>query len=344
MENRFFSIIIAVYERSIELAELLQSLSKQTYKNFEVLVVDDGSKNRLESVANDYSTLLTIRYFYKENSGPGLSRNYGMQQAKGEYFIFLDSDTIVPNDYLSTINQALNNQYVDAFGGPDDADKSFNILQKAITFSMTSFLTTGGIRGGKKQINRFQPRSFNMGISRKVYELTNGFSDLRVGEDPDLSMRIWEKGLKTQLILDAKVLHKRRSTLKSFAKQVYQFGVARPILNQRHPNYKKISFWFPAVFLVGSILAFLLAFSSIFVHGFMKCILLVPILFWLIYLVLILIFATKRFNSFAVGVLSIFTTLIQFFCYGYGFIEAQIKLNILYQKPEKAFPRHFYQK
>ncbi|MDK7675161.1 glycosyltransferase [Weeksella virosa] len=344
MENLFFSIIIAVYERPIELIELLQSLSKQTYKNFEVLVVDDGSKNPLEYITNDFSTLLTIRYLYKENSGPGLSRNYGMQQAKGEYFIFLDSDTIVPKDYLSTVNQELNEDYVDAFGGPDDADKSFNILQKAITFSMTSYLTTGGIRGGKKQVNRFQPRSFNMGISRKAYELTNGFSKLRVGEDPDLSMRIWEKGLQTRLFLGAKVLHKRRSTLKSFAKQVYQFGIARPILNQRHPNYIKISFWFPAVFLLANIIAFLLSFSSLFVQGFIKKILLLPLLFWMFYLVLILVFATKRFGSFMVGLMSIPTTLIQFYCYGFGFLEAQIKLNILQQKPEKAFPRHFYLK
>lgn len=341
--NLFFSIIIAVYERQDELTELLESLSKQTIQNYEVLVVDDGSKNRLDKVVQQFQNQLQIRYFYKENSGPGLSRNFGMQHAKGDYFIFLDSDTIVPPNYLENVENELEHHLVDAFGGPDDADESFNDLQKAITFSMTSMLTTGGIRGGKKQISKFQPRSFNMGISRKAYKLTQGFADMRIGEDPDLSMRIWENGLQTRLFPQAKVWHKRRSTLNSFAKQVFQFGVARPILNQRHPHYTKITFWFPSVFFIGTIVAVWSFIFSFLLNENLSQILKIPIFILLIYIGLIFLSATLRFKNLKVGLLAIQTTFIQFFNYGYGFLLSQYKLNVLKQKAETAFPTHFHQ-
>ena len=244
-----FSIIIAVYNREDELNELLQSLTKQSDSDFEVIVVDDGSKNSLEPIVNSFQSKLDIHYFYKKNSGPAQSRNYGMGKANGNYFIFLDSDTIAPKNYIKTIRRELMENFVDAFGGPDAADEHFTDLQKAISFSMTSILTTGGIRGGKKHIGKFQPRSFNMGISRKAFENTGGFGDLRIGEDPDLSMTLWEKGFETRLIPEAEVFHKRRTSLNKFAKQVYEFGVARPILNQRHPKYAKLTFWFPTLFL-----------------------------------------------------------------------------------------------
>ena len=211
------SIIVAVYERQDELTELLSSLTKQTNSNFEMIIVDDGSKNKLDTVCAKFQDQLDIKYYYKSNSGPGKSRNYGMEKANGNYFIFLDSDTIIPSTYIQSVYDELSSNYVDAFGGPDDADESFNEMQKAITFSMTSFLTTGGIRGGKKQVGKFQPRSFNMGISRKAYEKTGGFAAMRIGEDPDLSMRLWENGFETRLFQDSKVIHKRRTSLKKFA-------------------------------------------------------------------------------------------------------------------------------
>ena len=335
------SIIIAVYERQDELTELLTSLTKQTDNLFEIIIVDDGSQNKLDTVCAKFENQLNLHYYYKTNSGPGKSRNYGMEKANGNYFIFLDSDTIIPSTYIASVKQELSTNYVDAFGGPDDADDSFTDMQKAITFSMTSFLTTGGIRGGKKQIGKFQPRSFNMGISRKAYEKTGGFADLRVGEDPDLSMRLWENGFETRLFSASKVIHKRRTSLKKFAKQVYQFGVARPILNQRHPKYIKPTFWFPSLFFVGTLFAFLFLVLS-FVFSNFKFILQVPFVIWLIYMFLIFLFSTIRFQSAKVGLLSIQTTLIQFFNYGYGFLESQFKLNILKQNPKKAFPSHFH--
>lgn len=340
-EDLQLSIIIAVYERQDELAELLSSLTKQTDKLFEIIIVDDGSKSKLDTVCGKFEGQLNLHYYYKTNSGPGKSRNYGMEKANGNYFIFLDSDTIIPSTYIDSVKKELSSNFVDAFGGPDDADDSFTDLQKAITFSMTSFLTTGGIRGGERQIGKFQPRSFNMGISRVAYEKTGGFADLRVGEDPDLSMRLWENGFETRLFQTSKVIHKRRTSLRKFAKQVYQFGIARPILNQRHPTYIKPTFWFPSLFFVGTLVAFLFLLVSFILpnHQFL---LQIPFVLWLMYMFLIFISATIRFKSAVVGLLSIQTTLIQFFYYGYGFLESQFKLNILKNDPKKAFPSHFH--
>ncbi|WP_312921132.1 glycosyltransferase [Empedobacter brevis] len=340
-EDLQLSIIIAVYERQDELTELLSSLTKQTDKSFEIIIVDDGSKSKLDTVCDKFEGRLNLHYYYKANSGPGKSRNYGMEKANGNYFIFLDSDTIIPSTYIDSVKKELSSNFVDAFGGPDDADDSFTDLQKAITFSMTSFLTTGGIRGGERQIGKFQPRSFNMGISRVAYEKTGGFADLRVGEDPDLSMRLWENGFETRLFQTSKVIHKRRTSLRKFAKQVYQFGIARPILNQRHPTYIKPTFWFPSLFFVGTLVAFLFLLVSFILpnHQFL---LQIPFVLWLMYMFLIFISATIRFKSAVVGLLSIQTTLIQFFYYGYGFLESQFKLNILKNDPKKAFPSHFH--
>lgn len=341
-EDLKLSIIIAVYERQDELTELLLSLTKQTDSNFEIIIVDDGSKNTLDKVCSKFDTQLDLHYYYKNNSGPGKSRNFGIEKASGNYFIFLDSDTIIPATYIASVKKELTTNYVDAFGGPDDADDSFTNLQKAITFSMTSFLTTGGIRGGKKQVGKFQPRSFNMGLSKTAYEKTGGFADLRIGEDPDLSMRLWENGFDTRLFHDSKVIHKRRTSLKKFAKQVYQFGVARPILNQRHPNYIKPTFWFPSLFFIGTLISLLTYFLSLFLEKSSAFILQIPFVLWIVYLFMIFILSTIRFKSAIVGVLSIQTTLIQFFNYGYGFLESQFKLNILKRNPKKAFPSHFH--
>ncbi|WP_322970195.1 glycosyltransferase [Faecalibacter sp. LW9] len=335
------SIIVAVYERQDELTELLSSLTKQSNSNFEMIIVDDGSKNKLDTVCAKFKDQLDIKYYYKSNSGPGKSRNYGMEKANGNYFIFLDSDTIIPPNYIQSVYDELTAHYVDAFGGPDDADESFNAYQKAITFSMTSFLTTGGIRGGKKQVGKFQPRSFNMGISRKAYETTGGFAAMRIGEDPDLSMRLWENGFETRLFPDSKVIHKRRTSLKKFAKQVYQFGVARPILNQRHPAYVKPTFWFPSLFFLGTLFAWITFVVGLFFQEY-QTILWIPFDLWLIYMMAIFVFSMLRFKSVKVGILSMQTTLIQFFNYGYGFLESQFKLNILKQDPKKAFPTHFH--
>ncbi len=332
MNELNFSIIIAVYQRADELSELLSSLTKQTDKSFEVLVIDDGSPAPLKELAESFSGQLNISYFFKENSGPGQSRNYGMKKANGNYFIFLDSDTIVPKEYISVVRKRLTGHFTDAYGGPDMASEDFNYLQKAISFSMTSFLTTGGIRGGSEKIGKFQPRSFNMGISRKAFEATGGFGNLRIGEDPDLSMTLWEKGFDTRLFPEAMVYHKRRTSLKKFAKQVYQFGVARPILNQRHPKYKKITFWFPTVFSLG--LVFALICIALYFSGCNKILLLIPAFGYLVYFFLIFIFSVMENQKLKVGFLTIVTTFIQFISYGFGFIKSWILLNIFKMKAE----------
>lgn len=350
-----FSIIIAVYQRKDELRELLQSLTKQIDSDFEVVVVDDGSSEKLFSVTEEFNSKLSIQYFYKTNSGAGKSRNYGMEHANGNYFIFLDSDTIAPENYIQSVRNELTENYVDAFGGPDAANENFSDLQKAISFSMTSFLTTGGIRGGKKHVGKFQPRSFNMGISKEAFLETGGFRELRIGEDPDLSMTLWEKGFDTRLFPNSKVYHKRRTSLNKFAKQVYQFGIARPILNQRHPNYTKLTFWFPSLFLVYMVLSigYLLyslvnmeihisnlgLYWSNHLHFFVALIFIFPFIFYLFLIGLVSTFQNRSLNA---GIISVFTTLIQHCSYGFGFLKSWILINLLNKKAENVFPSHFY--
>ena len=198
----YFSIIIPVYNRPDEINELLESLLQSSYKGeYEIVIVEDGSTIACEEVVAKYSNSLNISYYYKSNSGPGDSRNYGMKKAKGDYFIIFDSDCIIPDHYLSEVEKELNSNYVDCFGGPDKALKSFSNIQKAINFAMTSFLTTGGIRGGSEKISKFQPRSFNMGISKKAFLDSNGFGNIHPGEDPDLSIRLWKLGYETDCFL-----------------------------------------------------------------------------------------------------------------------------------------------
>ena len=235
--NLNFSIIIPVYNRPNEIDELLESLTKQDFStDFEVLIIEDGSTQKSESIVEKYKDQLNLTYFFKENSGAGASRNFGMQQALGNYFIILDSDVIVPNQYLSVVKKALENDFTDAFGGPDAAHKSFTLLQKAINYSMTSVLTTGGIRGKKQAVGEFQPRSFNLGLSQKAFSKTNGFSKMKNGEDIDLTFRLRKNGFETQLIEKAFVYHKRRSTIKQFFKQTFGFGTTRPKLNKMYPR------------------------------------------------------------------------------------------------------------
>lgn len=347
MKQLNFSIIIAIYERKDELVELLNSLTAQIDKDFEVIIVDDGSPTPVSNVVDEFREKLNLKYFYKENSGPALSRNYGMSHAEGNYFIFLDSDTIVPEDYIGIVRRKLRENFTDAYGGPDDSSKSFSSLQKAISFSMTSVLTTGGIRGGKRSVTKFQPRSFNMGISQKAFQSTQGFSELRIGEDPDLSMTLWENGFGTQLIPEAKVYHKRRSSLNKFFKQVYEFGIARPILNQRHPKYTSITFWFPSLFLIGLILSIGLPiiveklFSNS-LNKFSGIVLTYGLsLFYLIYFIGIIILSSIQNKSLKVGLLSVITTFIQFIAYGFGFLKSWVLLNVFHKDPKKTFPSHF---
>lgn len=309
-----FSVIIPVYNRPQEINELLESFTKQDFQDdFEIIIVEDGSEKSSKEIVETYTNSLNIRYFYKENTGAGASRNYGMQRANGNYFIILDSDVIVPKHYLQEVKKVLKNEYTDAFGGPDAAHKSFTNLQKAINYSMTSMLTTGGIRGKKNAIGKFQPRSFNLGLSKKAFEKTKGFSRMKAGEDIDLTFRLWQSGFKTQLIKKAFVYHKRRSTVKQFFKQTFAFGKARPILNKKYPKTAKLTYWFPSLFLIGFDV------SLIFLcFGYWQC-----IAFYGFYFALIFTDSLLQNKSLQVAVLSVITTFTQFLGYGLGFLQSK---------------------
>ena len=333
--QKTISIVVAIFNRKDELFELLNSLIAQTDKDFEVIIVDDGSFVDLLPTVETFKEMLNIQYFKKANSGPGLSRNYGANRAKNDWLVFVDSDVIVEKDYIENIKKNLEKTDCAAFGGADKAHKGFNLLQKAISYSMTSVFTTGGIRGSKKAVTRFQPRSFNMGVNKEIFLKIGGFSEMRIGEDPDLSMTIWENGYQTAFFDDIGVYHKRRTDLGKFSKQVYQFGCARPILNQRHPDYVKPTFWFPTLFLLGYIAGILEYF--LLQKGFvLAC--------YGFYTLVIFLHALYLTKNIAIAAQAIITTYIQMFSYGYGFLESWIKLNVLKMKPEDAFPKHFHQK
>ncbi len=336
----YFSVIIAIYNRKEELEELLYSLAQQSYKPFEVIVVDDGSEVDLKAVVENFEKTIDARYYRKENTGPGLSRNFGAGKAQGEYLIFLDSDCIVENNYLQNIKNNLQISPVDAFGGNDKAHVDFDRQQKAISYAMTSVFTTGGIRGKESAMTKFQPRSFNMGIRKEVFEAVGGFSDMRIGEDPDLSLRLWEEGYQTAYFANIGVYHKRRNNLKSFGKQVYLFGIARPILNQRHPKYHSMVFWFPTVFWIGLILALLLAITNLFFPNLV--LLYLPLCLYAFYALMIFLDASIQNKSIPIGLLSVYTSFLQLTEYGRGFLLSWWKLNVLKQSPKQAFPKHFY--
>ncbi|WP_435262975.1 glycosyltransferase [Tenacibaculum sp. nBUS_03] len=309
-----FSIIIPVYNRPDEIDELLESITNQNCGfSFEVVIVEDGSDITSEMIAEKYVSKLNIKYFYKKNTGAGLSRNYGMERATGNFFIILDSDVIIPPTYLSTVKDELTKNFTDAFGGPDAAHESFTAIQKAINYSMTSTLTTGGIRGKKKSVGKFQPRSFNFGLSKKAFEKTNGFSSLKAGEDIDLSFRLLESGFDTQLLEKAFVYHKRRTTIKQFFKQTFAFGTARPMLNRKYPETAKITYWFPSLFIIGIDIAIILLIFDFWAF----------ILFYGLYFTILFLDSLIQNKSFKVAFLSVITTLTQFYGYGLGFLQSK---------------------
>ena len=313
--------------------ELLQSfLSLQYKKPFEIVVVEDGSVVSSKKVIDKYSKKLTISYFEKENTGPGDSRNYGMRRAKGNYFIILDSDCLLPPHYLNTVANFLRKNFFHCYGGADTAHKDFTPLQKAINYVMTSFFTTGGIRGSN-YAKDFEPRSFNMGLSKEAFIKTGGFATIHPGEDPDLSQRIRKAGYKTTFLPNANVFHKRRISWKKFYQQVKKFGLVRPILNKWHPQASKITFWFPTgfvLFIIASVLA------SVFCSFYF----LAPIL---VYLLILFIDSSLKNKSIYVGLLTIPAVFIQFFGYGLAFLKSTFYIKLLKRDPKKVFPYLFFE-
>ena len=326
------SFIIPVFNRPNEIDELLNSfcLQKES-KDFEIVIIEDGSSNKCDKIIKNYKNL-NISYYYKDNSGPGDSRNFGMNKAKGSYFIILDSDIILPENYCTILIDNLSKNFSECFGGVDDSHSSFNNFQKAVSFSMTSLITTGHVRGGSRSKN-FQPRSFNMGISKIAFLKSGGFDKIHPGEDPDLSIRLYKLGFRTALYMDLKVFHKRRVSVKSFFKQVYKFGIARSILNQKFPETRKIIYWFPSIF------------SFVFLISIGLILFQVDSLLFNIYLIyfMIVFIQSSIKNNICVGFFSVLTTLIQFFGYGYGFTKSLILINIFPNKKiESIFPKMFF--
>ena len=328
-----YSFIIPVYNRPEEIQELLESFQNVTFsEKYEIVIIEDGSTEPCDSVIDHFKDL-PISYYIKANSGPGPSRNYGMKMAKGNYFIILDSDCLLPPHYLLEVNSSLTENYVDFFGGPDAAHKDFTPVQKAINYTMTSLFTTGGIRGRSEGINTFQPRSFNMGISKDAFEASGGFGKIHPGEDPDLTLRLWNLGYNSKLISRAFVYHKRRISWDKFYKQVRKFGLVRPILNTWHPKSAKATYWFPFCFilyLIFSVIALILGY-------------ILPIVFLVFYLIVIGIDSSIRNKSLYIGLLSIWATLIQFMGYGSAFIESTFHIQWAKKLPQKQFPHLFFE-
>jgi glycosyltransferase involved in cell wall biosynthesis len=309
-----FSIIIPVYNRPDEVRELLQSLTRQRYPHFEVLIIEDGSKNRCKTVVQSFSEKLDIHYFYKENSGQGFSRNIGFQHAKGDYFVIFDSDCQVPPHYFEEVHRQLITRRIDAYGGPDRAHESFTELQRAISYSMTSPFTTGGIRGNEKHSGTFHPRSFNMGISREVFETVGGFKITRMGEDIEFSVRIINQGFKTALVPEAWVYHKRRTSLIDFYRQLHFFGRARINVGRFYPSEVKWIHAMPAVFVICFLIWISLAFWQPLAFGVIGYI-------GLGIFVLLAIHATFKTRNIFVGLISPITSFVQLFAYGTGFLR-----------------------
>ena len=328
-----YSIIVPVYNRPDEVDELLESLCSQTRKDFEVVIVEDGSQKPCKDVCDKYASILDLHYYLKENSGPGQSRNYGVERAHGEWVIILDSDVVLPDGYLAAVDTLSSSAgEAAAWGGPDASHPSFTPIQKAISYSMTSFFTTGGIRGGKAKLDKFYPRSFNMGIRRDVYQQLGGFSKMRFGEDIDFSYRIVEAGYHPQLLPDAWVWHKRRTNFRQFFRQVYNSGIARINLEKRHPGTMKLVHLLPTVFTLGVLGCLLLA-------PFTCGLTLLPLV---LYALLICIDAARVNHSVKVGLLSIPAAFVQLMGYGFGFIESWWKRCVLGQDEFTAFEKNFY--
>ena len=335
-----YSIIVPVFNRPDEVDELLESLVNQEEKDFEVIVVEDGSQIPCEDVCRKYADQLTLRYFMKPNSGPGQSRNYGAERAEGEYLLILDSDVVLPNGYLKAVSDELDREPADAFGGPDRAHDSFTDTQEAISYSMTSFFTTGGIRGGKKKLDKFYPRSFNMGIRRDVYMELGGFSKMRFGEDIDFSIRIFKAGKRCRLFPEAWVWHKRRTDFRKFWRQVYNSGIARVNLYKKYPESLKLVHLLPMVFTLGVALLLVISLVGLVLANWWLAA--TPLLLLFAYYYLNVCYSWYYFHNFKANILSGIAAYVQLTGYGCGFIEAWWKRCVRKQDEFTAYEKNFY--
>ena len=334
-----YSFIIPVFNRPDEVDELLESLTHQTLRDFEVVVVEDGSDVPCRDVVERYADRLQVHYYDKPNSGPGQTRNYGVERAEGDYVLILDSDVVLPEGYLQAVDNELAATPCDAFGGPDRAHASFSKMQKAINYAMTSFFTTGGIRGGKKKMDKFYPRSFNMGVRRTVYHELGGFSAMRFGEDIDFSTRLIRSGHVSRLFQSAWVWHKRRTDLRKFFKQVHNSGIARIHLTKRHPGTLKAVHMLPAVFTLGCALLVVLAVAAALLGCPHWWALLLP---FVLFALIIGVDATRSERSVGVGWRAVAAAYVQLTGYGSGFLRAWWTRCVLRRGEFEAFKENFY--
>jgi len=328
-----YSVIVPVFNRPLEIQGLLESLRSQTNKDFEVVIVEDGSTEKCEHIVAKFYEDFPLQYSYQRNLGPSVSRNAGISLASGEYIIFFDSDCLLPENYFEVLDASLANHPLDMFGGPDTANKSFSAVQKAINYTMTAFITTGGIRGGRRQLDTYQPRSFNMGIKRKVYYAVGGFSNIHPGEDPDLSYRVRKAGYHVGFISEAYVFHKRRTTFSLFFDQVYRFGIVRVILAKWHRESLRLVYFLPTIFLLGNVLCLIFGF-------FISYWFLLPILF---FTVMLFTGAMIKEGDPVVSVLAVFAGFIQFIGYGIGYLYAFIAVRVLKLDEKKVFKNLFFE-
>ena len=335
--NLSFSFIIPVFNRPNEVHELLNSfIQLNPHAEYEIIIVEDGSSETCKTVVDSFKDKLPINYLLQTNQGPGKARNNGAKEAQFDYLIFLDSDVLLTKEYFKNVAKSLKKEPLDCFGGPDQDHEDFSTTQKAVDFSMTSFLTTGGIRGKTKSAKNYEPRSFNLGVKKELYINIDGFSDIHPGEDPELIMRLKEhdKSIRIGFIPSAKVIHKRRISITKFASQLYKFGLVRPIITSWHPEFDHLTFYFPALFTAGffiSILLLLLGYNYF-------------LMIYLLYGALVFIECLYKKKNLFVALLSIYTSYIQFFSYGLGFLNSYVFISILSKQPEDVYPYLFFSK
>ncbi|SFR45094.1 Glycosyltransferase, catalytic subunit of cellulose synthase and poly-beta-1,6-N-acetylglucosamine synthase [Robiginitalea myxolifaciens] len=344
--KELISIVVPVFNRPEELQELLGSVAAQESPGvFEVVIVEDGSQRDARHVVKAFEDSLELQYHNKANTGPGDSRNFGMHKAKGTYFVLVDSDCILPPDYLAVLRKYLGNNPADCIGGRDAAHPDFNSLQQAVSYTMTAPLTTGGIRGGKAPDKNFQPRSFNMAISREAFKASGGFSRIHPGEDPDLSLRLKKMGFRIDYIPEWYVYHKRRINFRAFYRQVNRFGLARPILNRWHPGTARFAYWFPSLFILGLLFAMLLpvlSYLGILNLGAFSGFVWIPLAAYLLYFGLLFLGAWRKTGKLTTGLLAVVAGFVQFLGYGLGFLNSQMLLNFSAKEPEVLFPKLFF--
>jgi glycosyltransferase involved in cell wall biosynthesis len=328
-----YSVIIPLYNRPSEIKDLLTSLVQQSLGDFEVIIVEDGSEIESKHVVKEFEEQLRVRYLFQENTGPALARNYGADHAQGEFLIFFDSDCIIPEHYFRELDEVISGSAIDAFGGPDSASEHSSYIQKAINYSMTSFFTTGGIRGGDKSMEKFKPRSFNMGVKKNVYEAVRGFRDLRFGEDIDLSLRLEQEGFNIKLIPSAWVYHQRRTNFRQFFKQTFNSGMARIVLNQLFPGSMKMVHYLPFVFVIAHV--FIILFGTLYVSDAWLLVLPFPLA--------VMADSAIKNRSLVVGFYSVIASYVQLFGYGLGWLKAAFIRYILRKPVEYAFRSNFYE-